>query len=428
MRAMRHANPPGAEAAGRAPIAMMEARMQPDAQLIDTEPTRDKFVTALVAALADLDFVALALRDYRGADATLKSVDVRLLMIKQERKLSFTTHHKTRDIVKNYDVAEGIGIVNRALGGDFRKATLFTTGFDLAFDVGNPKARLKRSEPTHRDAPSRDHDRQKTRLIAASGKPYLTALKITDARGNVLSAAQDKYRQINRYVEVLSGLLKSLPPERLRKVVDMGAGKGYLTFALYDYLTNVLGREVAVEGVELRPDLVTAGNVIAAESGFDHLSFTEGSIESFDASGADVLVALHACDTATDDAIGKGIAADAELIVVAPCCHKQIRREIEAHRTGNDLDFLMQHGIFIERQAEMVTDAMRALILEYFGYTTKVFEFISDAHTPKNVLIVGKRNRGAQGRDPAILHKITAAKSYFGIGRHHLEAVVGLLA
>ncbi len=136
---------------------------------------------------------------------------------------------------------------------------------------------------------------------------------------------------------------------------------------------------------------------LLGDTGMANLSFAPGTIENFDTSGADVLIALHACDTATDDAIAKGISAGSELIVVAPCCHKQIRREIETSNRGNELDFLMKHGIFVERQAEMVTDAMRAMILEHFGYATKVFEFISDVHTPKNVLIVGTKTQAGQG-------------------------------
>ena len=156
------------------------------------------------------------------------------------------------------------------------------------------------------------------------------------------------------------------------------------------------------------------------------MNFQQGTIDQYDRKDINVLIALHACDTATDDAIAKGINADADLIVVAPCCHKQIRREIDKHKQKNDLDFLLRHGIFMERQAEMVTDGIRALILEYFGYSVKVFEFISDAHTPKNVMLVGMKNPKATKSSPEILSKIKASKSYFGIERHHLEGLLGL--
>ncbi len=240
----------------------------------------------------------------------------------------------------------------------------------------------------------------------------------------MVPGAQDKFRQINRYVEILGPLLKAIPRRKLDKIVDMGAGKGYLTFAVADYLANTLHVEAQTVGVELRPELVELCNGIAAKAGLNNLSFAQGSIDGYDSAGTSVLIALHACDTATDDAIAKGIAAEAELIVVAPCCHKQIRREIETANAPTPLDYLLRHGIFVERQAEMVTDGIRALILEYFGYSTKVFEFISDQHTPKNVLIVGQRTKGE--RDPAILAKIAEAKAMFGIRQHYLEGATGL--
>jgi SAM-dependent methyltransferase len=241
----------------------------------------------------------------------------------------------------------------------------------------------------------------------------------------VLKSAQDKYRQINSFIEILSSHLDKLPDGRPIRVIDMGSGKGYLTFALYDYLVSELGREARVTGVELRPELVAQCNQVARDSGLTGLDFEAGSIASFDCGAADAVIALHACDTATDDAIAKGIAAQAQLIVVAPCCHKQIRREIEAQGPAGDFDFMLKHGIFVERQAEMVTDAIRALVLEHFGYTAKVFDFVPDAHTPKNVLIVGDRRPDGRG-DRHALERLNQAKRLFGVAEHYLERATGL--
>jgi hypothetical protein len=379
------------------------------------------FIAAVKQSLPDGGFVKLSLGNYKGAEPDLKKVQVRKILVKGQEKLSFTYHYKTRDIVKNFDPTEGVEKIAAALTGGFHAATLFTTAFDLRLAEGN----LRKSPPSNTEAATLDHDRVKKRLVETAGKEYLRELKITDAAGSVLKSAQDKYRQIDKYIEILDTLLKDIPPARLKKIVDMGAGKGYLTFALYDHLRNTRGVNVQVTGVEYRADLVGLCNGIAQRSGFDGLSFMQGSIDSFDAAGTDVLIALHACDTATDDAIAKGIAAEAALIVVAPCCHKQIRREMEISRSQNDVAFLLRHGIFMERQAEMVTDGIRALILEYCGYAVKVFEFISDSHTPKNVLIVGTRKSGA-ARDPAILKRISAAKEFFGIEKHYLEKKAGI--
>ena len=367
----------------------------------------------------------LALRAYGGGDVTLKSIDVKPALIRKHPQLSFTWHYKTRDIVKNQPLDEAVDTLRTLIGSEFRLAQLFTTTADLSLDLQGRAPRLKQSAPTQTAAASLSHDREKVRPIAA-GKSWLHALGVTDAKGSVLPTAQDKYRQINRYVEILGPLLDAIPAARLTKIVDMGAGKGYLTFAVADHLANALHSKATVVGVEMRPEMVALGNRVAAEAGLSNLSFAEGTIDAYDSTGASALIALHACDTATDDAIAKGIAANAELIVVAPCCHKQVRREVEAAHADSPLNYLMKHGIFVERQCEMVTDGIRALVLEYFGYRTKVFEFVSDAHTPKNVMIVGQRTSRAP--DPAVLEKIAEAKAFFGIRRHYLETATGLAA
>lgn len=388
----------------------------------------NEFILSMQTSLDDNTFVKLSLGNYKGKEENLKNIYIKRIAIKGEEKLSFTYRYKTRDIVKNYSPAEGIGKILDFLNQEFYVSTLFTTAFDLSFEnLHNKKIIIRKNAPTITTVPSVDHDRSKNRLISANEKPYLTALKITDETGKVLPNSQDKYKQINHYIEILSTLIKEIPARETVKVVDMGSGKGYLTFALYDYLTNVLKLNSEVTGVEFRPELVDLCNKIAKTSGFSKLSFEPGTIENYDNSGANILIALHACDTATDDAIYKGITAQADLIVVAPCCHKQIRRQMEAGKTSNELDFLTKYGIFLERQAEMVTDGIRALILEYYGYKTKVFQFISDAHTPKNVMIVGIKSQGIHLKDEQILQKIKESRAYFGIEYHHLEKMMGIL-
>jgi SAM-dependent methyltransferase len=385
-----------------------------------------EFIEQLKISLDNSTFVKVSLGNYKGTEENLKNIYIRRIRIRQEEKLSFTFRFRTRDMVKNYTPEEGISLAMDYLNQGFRAATLFTTASDLIYDhSGKGKATLRRNPPTYTSVPDPDHDRAKKRLIS-NAKPYLTLLKVTDAEGKVLPSAQDKYKQINRYTEILSTLLASLPARDCLNVADMGSGKGYLTFALYDYLTREMNRKAKVTGVEMRPDMVNLCNSIATESGFDALNFVEGTIAEYDSTGTNVLIALHACDTSTDDALAKGIACGADLIVVAPCCHKQIRREMEKASENRELGFLMRHGIFMERQAEMLTDGIRALILEYFGYKTKVFEFISDAHTPKNVMIVGIRKRkSGKGSEDEML-KIREAKAFFGIKTHYLETLTGL--
>jgi hypothetical protein len=193
---------------------------------------------------------------------------------------------------------------------------------------------------------------------------------------------------------------------------------------LYDYLTHTLKMKVELVGVEFRAELVVQCNGIAQAAGFRGLRFVEGSIAAYDCQGADVVIALHACDTATDDAIAKAVNANASLIVVAPCCHKQIRRAIQQTPAG--LSFLMKYGTYVERISEMVTDGLRAQLMELSGYRTNLFEFISDAHTPKNVMIVATKLANAlkEKEQAALRASIAQTKADFGIVAHALERLL----
>ncbi|MCE3233798.1 MAG: putative methyltransferase, partial [Rickettsiaceae bacterium] len=273
--------------------------------------TSHEFLEIFTQSLSDNNFIKLSLSNFHGIEPDLKKIDIRKILIKKEEKLSFTYHYKTRDIVKNHSNEEGIQLIEKLLTNDFRGANLYTTEFDLRYDAISRTPKLHKSKPTQKAA-TLSHDREKDRLISNS-KSYLHDLNITDEKGNVFKNAQDKYKQINKYVEILSGLIKNLPPEKLAKIVDMGSGKGYLTFALYDYMTNTMGLRPEVTGVEYRQDMVDLCNKIAKNSGFNSLHFEQGTIDKYDSIGTNILIALHACDTATDDAIAKGIKADADL-------------------------------------------------------------------------------------------------------------------
>lgn len=393
-----------------------------------------QFKDQLSESILNNAFVKVSMGNYQGNEKELKNVYVRKVKIKRVDMLSFTYRYKTRDIIKNFPVVEGVNLIGNFASNDFKISTLFTSEKEVIIEQGKKQLITLRERLIGKAIqPDLSHNKEKKRLIQPAGKQYLTELKLTDADGNVFKNAQDKYKQINQYVEILNSLIKELPAGSIKRVVDMGSGKGYLTFALYDYLNAVLGGHASVTGVEYREDLVLLCNAIAERSAFKHLRFVEGTIQDYNVTDIDLLIALHACDTATDDAIFKGIKANSKLIVVAPCCHKQIRREMEKNKVKNEISVLTKYGIFMERQAEMVTDGIRALILEYFGYKTKVFEFISDAHTPKNVLIVGtktmitsQQEQAREERKADIKKKIAETKAYFGIGYHHLERLLEL--
>ncbi len=389
-------------------------------------PLQD-FLGHINNSLNNNTFISVSLGNYKGNDQELKNIYLKKIKIKQEEKFSFVYKYQTKDITQNFDLANGIQEIKSSLTSGFNVGNLFTTENDFQFErLPNAKIRLKKSAPTKSEIPDQKHDHIKKRLIEANGNNYLTELGITDAHGEVFKRAQDKYRQINQYIHILSSMIDELPQTSIINVADMGSGKGYLTFALYDYLTNVKKLNAKVTGVEYRSDMVALCTNIAKKTGFENLSFEEGTIENYEIDNTQVLIALHACDTATDDAISKGIQAKSELIVVAPCCHKQIRKSIEKGKIKNDLDFITRHGILMERQAEMVTDGIRALILEYFGYKTKIFQFVSDAHTPKNVMITAQLQKNPTQNKKAILADIEHTMNYFGIDYHHLKRNLGI--
>lgn len=392
---------------------------------------------AVADILSDLDrwigspqLVKLTLGSYHGSDSDLKSVHGKPILIKSQEMLSLTYRHQRRDITKNFVPKEAVSLLSTWISnGAFHALSLFLTSHTLVFQRHKNGKWTKREEkPVATNIRTLSHDKPKERKLTNAQRPYLHALRLTDPQGNVYKNAQDKWKQINHFIELLNTELVQFPSEETIQIVDMGSGKGYLTFALYDYLTNQLKRRASVTGVEWREDLVAFCNDTAKASSFGQLHFKQGSIADYhhETKRLDLLMALHACDTATDDAIFKGIQHQAGMIVVAPCCHKQIRRELEKSKKANDLDFMTSHGVFMERHAEMLTDSMRMLLLEYCGYKTKAVEFVSDAHTPKNVLIIATY-RGIEASDQQkIKEKWAGLKSYFGVGQHHLERLLGL--
>ncbi|HVF54840.1 MAG TPA: SAM-dependent methyltransferase [Pyrinomonadaceae bacterium] len=383
----------------------------------------ERFVETLRASLERKTFVKLTLGKYRGDEAGLKNVYVRALEIKKKEHLSFLYRYQTKDTVKNFPFAEGVELVLRLLGSTFLSGHLFTSEQDLQIEFNRKReSRLVSRPPTFTQPPPTAHDRKKERLIEVRDNVYLQALGVTNERGEVREKMGDKFRQINKFVEVVGGLFASSPLAERREIsiVDMGSGKGYLTFAVYDYFNNTLGIKANVVGVEAREELAGLCNDIAERAGFDKLRFRTGYIHETELEKTDILIALHACDTATDDALFKGIAAGASVIITAPCCHKQVRPQI---RTPAPLESMLRHGHLLERQAEMVTDSLRALLLEHSGYRTKVFEFISTDHTRKNTMIAAVRQSREVDKEAA-LRQFQNLKEFYGIREQRLEQLL----
>jgi SAM-dependent methyltransferase len=378
----------------------------------------EQFLTNFQNSVENDTFIKLTLSKPTGEEAELKNVYVRPIEIRSQPMLSFTLRYATKDIVKNYSMEEANGIISLWLGDTFLNADLFTTEADytLAFNKKR-KAKFLTKKATHQTTPEKTHNREKKQWINPSNSPFLKELGITNQKGEVLKNSQRKFRQINKFIEIIDSLLPTKLKDSTFKIVDVGSGKGYLTFALYDYLKNTKHWNPEIYGIELRKPLVDFCNKLTNQFGFEGLHFIAKDIDDFKIEKLDMLIALHACDIATDIAIAKGIQSKAEIIVVAPCCHKQVRKEINCH---TEMSAVLKHGILEERQAELITDGIRALLLEAHGYKAKVFEFISTEHTSKNLMIVGIKAKA----NPEALQKVEAIKKEFGIGFHYLEKLL----
>ncbi|MEI6753462.1 MAG: SAM-dependent methyltransferase [Paludibacter sp.] len=387
-------------------------------------PQINKFIEKLQLFIENKELIKLTLAGKRDQTSDLKKLIITTVELKRGYCLNFVFRHNTKDITKNYEIAEGIGLVTNALENDFLNAELFSKNENISINtLLNGNVKLKITPSAMQTPVTFTHDKAKERLINPHENIYLRELGITNVNWEVRREMSDKYKQINQYIELLAPNLTELSAIEKLHVVDMGSGKGYLTFALHDYLTNKLNLNVKTIGVEFREDLVNTCNSIAQKSGFDCLSFVKGTIEKTELDKINLLIALHACDTATDDAIFRGIKLGAELIVCAPCCHKQIRK---AMNVNNVLTNITRFGILKERQAEIITDTIRALILEAYGYKTNVFEFISLEHTPKNVMIVGRKIQHKKIDKEQILKDIVAIKKLYSIEKHYLETLLNL--
>jgi hypothetical protein len=410
----------------------------------DGLPAKARLLALLQEAMRDHSFVRLTLGGHLGADRTLKNVLVRPVVLREQPQLSFVYRHATKDITKNVPPEEGLARLDTLIGPTFRTAHLSTTRHtaELEFQRGR-EPRFSLGRPTHTTKPSLAHDRSRRQALPVTQAPWLTDLGVTSADGKVAKGMEAKFRQIQKFVEILQPLLveafagaspeaptergtatssTSRPAEKVQ-LVDMGSGKGYLTFAAYECLRRVVGSRGQVLGIEARPELVQLCQQTARKYSLEGLRFQAGAITEVAPDHLDVLLALHACDTATDDALARGVQAQAKLLLVSPCCHKELRPQLQPPPV---LRAALKHGILLEREAEFVTDALRAALLEWASYDTLVFEFISTEHTSKNLMIAGIRRRADRGQDTRA-QAVRELAGFYGIRSQRLATQLGFV-
>ncbi len=378
--------------------------------------TRAEIINQFISKVSEVDLdtqaIILQMSKKMRKSSELRSVNARRVLIKGKELISVVYRYDTKDITKNYTLKDFVELCCDWLENHFYNAILSLNNIEYRLLSNKKNASLKKVITNNALESSGTHDHQKTRLITES-TPFLNSLGISSEKGRVYQSSQRKFRQINKFVEILDNLCRG---KSIKTIADMGCGKGYLSFATYYHLSK-LNKDVSLVGYELRPQLVNDINKIAEKHDFKGLSFEVCDISQIEISKTDMVIALHACDIATDMAIAKGIEAEAELIVVSPCCHKQIRKDMK----GNDqLNSTLSHGIMKERMAEWLTDAIRVLLLESKGYKTKIMEFISSEHTSKNLLIT------AEKLNPRLeaLEEVNSLKAAYGIDEHYLERLI----
>ncbi|RKN82227.1 class I SAM-dependent methyltransferase [Paenibacillus ginsengarvi] len=346
----------------------------------------------------------------KGSGATADKVKIKPVNLKTGLHYQFAHYTGTKVLHENVEPRQAAARTEELLLTHYKQALLQTSEADyhvLLNKKGEVTVLKKKATKTNVDLA---HNRKK-RYLLEEGEPvpFLVELGVMNAQGKVLAAKYDKFKQINRFLEMIDDVVPHLPQNRTIRIVDFGCGKSYLTFALYHYLNEIRGLDLQVVGLDLKEDVIRHCNDLAERLRYERLRFLVGDINRYDETDeVDMVVTLHACDTATDAALEKAVRWGASVILSVPCCQHELFGQIR----NEALAPLLKHGILKERFASLVTDAARAQLLEQLGYKTQVLEFIDMEHTPKNLLIRAVKEQGGAEK----------AKAQSGDGRADAEA------
>lgn len=361
-------------------------------------PPRQEFLEETRTAMECGTFVSLILsKPMKGSDQPPR-LDARPVAVQGVPHLQWTRRTGQQEVHENFSLDESLDRVRRAVPTTYRDATLITTSEQIQFRQGKRSAQVQRRK-VERQPVKPQHNREKQYLIPTGAPvPFLVRLEVMTAAGQVKAEKQKKFRQINRYLELVNDVYADLPAEGTLYVVDFGCGLSYLTFALHYLLTTVHRRDVRVLGVDRNPQVIERSQAIADELQLPGLRFHSGSIAEAafeDQYPVHLAVSLHACDTATDDTLYWAVNRQADVILAVPCCQHELAPQL----SSTQFDLLTQHGIVREQFASLATDALRSKALEAVGYATQVLEFIEMEHTPKNLLIRAIRRSIERGED-----------------------------
>ncbi|WP_346707463.1 SAM-dependent methyltransferase [Massilistercora timonensis] len=362
------------------------------------------------------EFLLAVLSNPRRADGPNK-VRIRPVRHKDRHVYQFEAFCGTQVFHQNLEKEEACGKILEYME-NFRQMQLETQSAAVSALVSKKgKVTVKKKLRAQKKAPAEtDHNRKKHYILEEGiPVPFLQDLGVMTAEGKIVRTKFDKFRQINRFLEFIQDVLPKLPREREIRILDFGCGKSYLTFAMYYYLHELQGLDVRILGLDLKEDVIRACNQLSQRYGYEKLRFLEGNIADYTgADEVDMVVTLHACDTATDFALAKAVGWKAKVILSVPCCQHELNGQME----NELLRPILQYGLIKERLAALVTDGLRAQYLEREGYDVQVLEFIDMEHTPKNILLRAVRT-GRKGENGAA---IQACEEFF-----HVSPTLGKL-
>ncbi len=354
----------------------------------------DELPSLLGRLLVEDGLADAVLSNPRHRAELVRRVTVKPVVLRGALRFQLTSHLRDRATDENLAPAEAARQLEELLRKGYRQGLLRSpeTEHQVLVSRNGEVKILSRARAAAAPPADLAHDRRKRRLLEEGRpNPLLVELGVMNARGKVRAQRYGKFRQLNRFLELVDDVVGELPHGRPVRIVEAGSGKAYLTFALYQHLRDARGFELDVLGLDLKADVVADCNALVARLGYERLRFEVGDVAGYELEGeADLVISLHACDTATDAAIERAIRWQAKVILAVPCCQHELMPQLRSEQ----LDALLEHGIVRERLAALVTDSLRAKLLELAGYRTQILEFVDLEHTAKNLLIRAVRRPG----------------------------------
>lgn len=346
-------------------------------KLIDNIITKDTLIEAILSNLR-------ISTDYN-------KVIIKPVIINDIIYYQFSFFYNKKVIHKNLDKQDSINELKSLFDTTFKQGNIFTKDKDIQILISKKfKVTILNSKPT-KNQTSLEHNRNKDYLLA-DNKPidFLIELGVMNQNGKVISKKYDKFKQINRFLEMIDDIIPNLKTNKRLSIIDFGCGKSYLTFAVYYYLKIIKNFDINIIGLDLKQDVIDNCNQLANKLNYENLKFYTGNIENYIIdTNIDMVITLHACDTATDAALEKAIKWNCDVILSIPCCHHELNSQIK----NDTLSPMLKYGILKERFAALATDAIRANLLEISGYKVQLLEFIDMEHTPKNILIRATKSK-----------------------------------